>query len=574
MKILRLSKDLSLPLDAVTQTFAILAMRGVGKTHTASVFAEEMSEAGLPFVVLDPTGAWWGLRAGADGKGPGYPVTILGGDHGDVPLEEGAGKLIADLVAEKAPSLILDLSLLSKSAMRRFVADFAEELYRKNRQPLHLLIDEADSFAPQKPQPDEMRMLGALDEIVRRGRIRGLGCTLVTQRSAVLNKDVLTQTETLVVLRTAHPRDRAPVLEWMKVHATSEQLAAVEESLAKLPKGDAWVMSAGWLDLFARVHIRERKTFNSSATPEPGQVRATPRQLAPVDLEELQVRMAETIERAKASDPALLRRRVAELERELVRKLTAASSAPAKIERVEVPVIGDVQVARLAKAVERMGDVAEKLAGLAAALREGAGEIVAGVKRFQAPAAPRQAAPIPPARRIVPAPASRRADGPRPEANGAPSPYALGLIQTLAQRHPMRVTRGQLAVLSGRSGRSSAFSAAAAEVLRAGLVRQEGALLSLTEEGVTAVGGVAAAPASPQEVQETWRRALPDYERGLLEVLLAAHPGALTREELAQRAEKSITSSAFSAAVASLRKNGLVDLAGGEVRASETLFLG
>jgi len=62
------------------------------------------------------------------------------------------------------------------------VADLAEELHRKNRNPLHLVIDEADAFAPQKPRPDETRMLGALDEIVRRGRIRGLGCTLVTQR--------------------------------------------------------------------------------------------------------------------------------------------------------------------------------------------------------------------------------------------------------------------------------------------------------------------------------------------------------------------------------------------------------
>jgi hypothetical protein len=137
----------------------------------------------------------------------------------------------------------------------------------------------------------------------------------------------------------------------------------------------------------------------------------------------------------------------------------------------------------------------------------------------------------------------------------------------------MRVTRGQLAVLSGRSGRSSAFAAAAAEILRAGLVRQDGALLSLTEEGMAAAGGVAPAPASPQELQETWRRALPGYERALLDVLLAAHPAALSREQLAERAGKSITSSAFAGAIASLVKNELAEIAAGEVRASETLFL-
>ena len=44
-----LSTDLKLPHEAVTQTFAILAMRGVGKTHTASVFAEELSKARLAY---------------------------------------------------------------------------------------------------------------------------------------------------------------------------------------------------------------------------------------------------------------------------------------------------------------------------------------------------------------------------------------------------------------------------------------------------------------------------------------------------------------------------------------------
>ena len=40
---------------------------------------------------MDPKGDWWGLRAAADGKGPGLPIVIVGGEHGDVPLEVGAG---------------------------------------------------------------------------------------------------------------------------------------------------------------------------------------------------------------------------------------------------------------------------------------------------------------------------------------------------------------------------------------------------------------------------------------------------------------------------------------------------
>ncbi len=55
---LQLSQDLELPEEAVTETFAILGKRGVGKTTTARVLTEELLEVGLPVLILDPTGVW------------------------------------------------------------------------------------------------------------------------------------------------------------------------------------------------------------------------------------------------------------------------------------------------------------------------------------------------------------------------------------------------------------------------------------------------------------------------------------------------------------------------------------
>lgn len=74
-------KDFIIPPDLITQTAAILARKRVVKIYTASVVAEEFCRAKLPFVVLDPTGAWWGLRASPDGKAAGYPVIIIGWAH-------------------------------------------------------------------------------------------------------------------------------------------------------------------------------------------------------------------------------------------------------------------------------------------------------------------------------------------------------------------------------------------------------------------------------------------------------------------------------------------------------------
>lgn len=62
---LRISTDLALPLDAITQTFCIFGKRGSGKTNGATVLVEELLKAELPVVVLDPVDAWWGLKVGA-----------------------------------------------------------------------------------------------------------------------------------------------------------------------------------------------------------------------------------------------------------------------------------------------------------------------------------------------------------------------------------------------------------------------------------------------------------------------------------------------------------------------------
>ena len=117
---LRIADTLTLPLEAVTETFAVLARRGMGKTNLAVVITEELVAAGLPVVVIDPVGVWWGLRSSADGSSAGIPVVIFGGDHAALPLEAGSGEIVARAIVEHRFSSVIDLSGMRKSAMRRF----------------------------------------------------------------------------------------------------------------------------------------------------------------------------------------------------------------------------------------------------------------------------------------------------------------------------------------------------------------------------------------------------------------------------------------------------------------------
>lgn len=608
---LAIAPGFELPLDAVTQTFAILAKRGVGKTYTASVLVEEMLKAGLPVVVVDPIGVWWGLRSSADGLSPGLPIVVIGGEeYGDIPLDVAAGATIADLVVDERLSCVLNFQHLRKGEQIRFMTDFAERLYHRNREPLHLVLDEADAYAPQKPMKGAERLLGAIEDLVRRGRARGLGVTLITQRSAVINKDVLTQVEVLIALRTIAPQDRAAIDEWIKVHGTPEQRAELMSSLPTLEIGEAWIWSPAWLDVFRRVHIRTRETFDSSSTPKVGTMRLVPRTLADVDLARLRERLATSIERAKADDPKLLRARVAELEGALAKASQMQASKlredePERIvERVDVPVITPGQIDDLrawAASITELWTFLDRLRDAAAKLDPIRDELRALVDRYDEqqrhPSGRARSGPPTPLRFEPPTeeikepltmvsrgseviktslderPRPLAANGAEPAADRPITPTERAILNVLAQ-FPAGRTRRQLAVLQPYSTTSGSWSSALAAGRAAG--RLEGSAtdaspLRITARGLAEVGPVVPLPRG---------RALLDYWLARLGastwsgIILAAavdlYPNAVTRDDLAARTPMSQSSGSYSSALGKLRALDLIDR--GPIVASAAFF--
>src|SRR6058998_485061 len=96
----KISPNLSLPRESVTSVLAFLAKRGAGKTYSASVLAEEMLKAGIPIVVIDGMGIWWGLRVDKDKKSSGLPIVVFGGEHQDLPLSPDKAKQLARAIVE------------------------------------------------------------------------------------------------------------------------------------------------------------------------------------------------------------------------------------------------------------------------------------------------------------------------------------------------------------------------------------------------------------------------------------------------------------------------------------------
>jgi hypothetical protein len=274
----KLAKDLSLPPEAAVWVISYVAKRNAGKTYDASVQAEEMLKAGIPIIVIDGMGVWWGLRVAKDGKSDGLPVVVFGGDHADLPLVLDKAEQMARAIVESNVSVVLDLSGVSKTQSRRFLPVFLDKLFQLNRAVRHVFIEEADMYAPQKPiGPEQNICQSAVDNFVRRGGNRNLGVTMLTQRSAVLSKDVLTQSDCLVVLRTVAPQDKKAIQEWVKRHSEEDpkKLAKWYDTLDSLENGQAYVWHPEPPKIFAKTKFRPRETLHATREflLEPGKVK-------------------------------------------------------------------------------------------------------------------------------------------------------------------------------------------------------------------------------------------------------------------------------------------------------------
>lgn len=254
--------NVKIPINGATKTFAILAKRGAGKSYTAAVMAEEFSKNHIPFVVFDPIDVWWGLRIAANGKDKGLPIVVFGLEHADIPLTRDMGKQIAQAIVRENVSAVISTFGMPKVAQRQLIADFAEELLNINNTPRHIFIEEAHEFLPQRVFGAMGKVFAAVEALVVMGRNRGIGVTLINQRAATINKDVLTQLDTLLAFRNVAPQDRKALKEWVEHHSAEGDFDRFMASLPSLPTGEGWIWSPEFMGIFEKIKIRKRETLH------------------------------------------------------------------------------------------------------------------------------------------------------------------------------------------------------------------------------------------------------------------------------------------------------------------------
>lgn len=568
-----------LPEVALQQHIAVLGKNGSGKTYAAkAVIVEPLLAAGKHVAIIDPTSAWWGLRSSADGKVGGFRVIVLGGDHGDLPLPALGGAAVARLVVEQRVNVIADTGNLTVGERTRWMIDFAGTLYRLNRVPLHLVIDEVHVFAPQGkvPDPDTGKMLHAVNQLASGGRSRGIRLTMITQRPQKLHKDALTTADTLIAMRVLAPHDREAVKAWIDGCGDPVQGRDVLNSLAQLARGEGWVWYPEGHHL-VRTKFPPIKTFDSSATPTEGRALSVPKGVAEVDLTEVRAVLADAVKEAEANDPKLLRAAIAKLQGEFAKRPTE------KVLAVDHDAVRAAETRGYAAGCNDMCGQYKELPQVNANIQGGVDAIRFAIDKIDTmlgrPLPTMKAAPaVSPSRTaarvdrpVFTPPQNRRAVTAGAATSSIDKPMPRAILTALAQ-HREGLTKGQILVHTGYRS-SGPVSACFAELARNGWMVPDRGGVAITEQGLQALGAYEPLPTGADLRQHLLNGGkCSTMEKAMLKVLFEAYPESIAKGAILE-ATGYASSGPVSAAFARLVALGYARKAGhGTLTAAQELF--
>lgn len=123
--------------------------------------------------------------------------------------------------------------------------------------PLIMFAEEAHNFCPQQGKTESSEIFRT---IASEGRKFGLGLAIITQRAAKVDKNVLSQCNTQVILKVTNPNDLRAIES--SVEGISKEMT---EDIQRLPIGEA-IISGGGLSEPLVVDVRPRETKDGGSS--------------------------------------------------------------------------------------------------------------------------------------------------------------------------------------------------------------------------------------------------------------------------------------------------------------------
>lgn len=569
---------------------AILGIRDSGKTYTATEASEELFEAGIPFIWLDPIGVAHNLRIPGKGKDArGYPVVVAGGKHGDLPLTVKSVGTLVRAAMKGNISLVLDLFSveLTKADWKRIVKETCEILLHENAEHglRHVFIEEAAEFVPQILRGADGQVFSAVEKLVRMGGNSKVGITLINQRSADLNKSVLELCANVFVHRQRGKNTLTDLKKWLSMTdpATEKEITA---SLPDLDSGQCWVMSND-LKTPVLIKVPAKHSLHPDRRAAPvSTMDLDKHKPVPADafVAEMKAALAPKSAPAPVAKPSQETSKPVEKtniasQKAHERALAAAREEGAAAVRARLPALLDgqhdvsfqmgVDWARGAAIVAAKGILNPDLMPARRPLKAQQDLIdkpvtVVLTAKGTAPLAPR------PAPERVETRAAAFAVSAGATGLGKAERAILGVVAHFPREG---VSKAKAALMAGYSATSGSFRNTLSVLRTSGLIRP-GEPLVATDEGLTAAGNLYPLPTG-NGLLAYWQnhQALGKCEGTILEVLVEALWGGnpeMDKADVASRSGYEASSGSFRNALSILRTLGLIRGKGGEpLRAAE-----
>ncbi len=237
----------------IDENIAILGITQSGKTNTAMVVIEELLSSYVPLTIVDIEGEYRGLKER-------FPILVAGRTQSDVLLTANtADELVKDSLETDA-SVLLDLSDYTEEEAHEILFTYFTRLWEltaKRKSPYQIVLEEAHEWIPESVRTP---LKTVLIRIALRGRKRGLGLMLVSQRSAKVSKDALSQCTSLFLHKVVHPADRGIYKSLIPLSGTE-----VDRMINGLETGHAIVVSGQILQV-AQIRRHENAVIAPNIT--------------------------------------------------------------------------------------------------------------------------------------------------------------------------------------------------------------------------------------------------------------------------------------------------------------------
>jgi hypothetical protein len=397
---------------------------------------------------------------------------------------------------------------------------------------------------------------------------------LITQRPAVIHKDVLSQLDTLIALKLTSSQDRNALDAWIEGQADKAEQKRIYGLLPSLPVGKAVIWSPGHA-LLTEHQFRMIRTFDSSRTPKRGEKLKAATKRAEVDIDAMRAELAAVTAEAEANDPKALKAKIAELEKKLA-KMPAAGPDKNELSRLQQEAFQDGWKTARADAVMELGQLIGGAVAAEAHLCRALGDLERWLDNSKegiaaAGVAQRTEHRVPDPKAAGSIPAARAKSQLLPMvASGRKLSKAERAVLTALAQYPQGRTKNQVAILTGYAVNGGGFNNAISACRSAGLLEGSGDRMAITSQGLGDLGDFTPLPTG-QALLRHWLGQLGKAERAALEVLADAWPHAMTKPELAARAGYEPNGGGFNNALSRLRTLELIE-GRGEIKASDDLM--